>query len=139
MAVTCFWPTSVTKSGGTGALGGPSNSRVVNALPSVNNTIVTDFEPSGEFPDTVVPRGPTSAGPGVPLTEPPSAAFAESSALAAAEGSGRIRMVSPITWLPSGLLNVVATPATPFGFCIGGLAVKISGALISVALISSPV
>src|SRR5258708_32436187 len=72
MAVTCFWPTSVTKSGGTAASGGPSNSRVVNALPSVNSTTVTDLEPSGEFPDTVVPPVPASAGPGVPLTEPPS-------------------------------------------------------------------
>lgn len=48
-------------------------------------------------------------------------------------------MVSAITWVPSWLLNVVATPTWPFGFFIGGLAVKISGALISVAWINSAV
>jgi hypothetical protein len=39
---------------------GPSNSRVVNCLPSANNITVTDLEPSGEFPVTVVPSLPIS-------------------------------------------------------------------------------
>jgi hypothetical protein len=53
-------------------------------LPWVNSTTVTDLEPSGEFPVTVVPPVPISDGPGVPLTALPSAALADSSALAAA-------------------------------------------------------
>ena len=137
MAVSCFWATSVTKSGGAGVSGGPSNFRVVNALPSVNSTTVTPLEPSGELPETVVPPVPTLAGPGVPFTESPSFALAESSALAAAEGSLKTRMVSRTTLLPSSLLNVVSTPAWPFGLCVIGPALNSSGALRSLAWISS--
>jgi hypothetical protein len=48
-------------------------------------------------------------------------------------------MVSLMTWPPSWALNVVATPGWPFGLLVGGLAVKGTGALISVAWINSPV
>jgi hypothetical protein len=44
-----------------------------------------------------------------------------------------------MTWPPSWVLKVVATPGWPFGLFVGGLPVKVSGALISVAWISSPV
>ncbi|MCW2563626.1 MAG: hypothetical protein JWQ31_2186 [Mycobacterium sp.] len=49
IAASCFWPTSVTPSGGTGSSGAPSNSSVTNALPSVNSNTVTDLDPSGDI------------------------------------------------------------------------------------------
>src|SRR6185312_9214657 len=102
IAAACFWLTSVTKSGGASAPAGPSNSRVTNALPSVNSTTVTDLVPSGEFPDTDVPPVPTFIGAGVPpVTLWPSVPLAASRALDAAAGSARIRIVSPTTWEPS--------------------------------------
>jgi hypothetical protein len=48
-------------------------------------------------------------------------------------------MVSMIVWLWSWSVNVVVAPCWPFGFLTGGLAVKASGALMSLALISSVV
>lgn len=66
---------------GTGSFGVPSNSRVVNAVPWVNSTTVTDFDPPGEVPETMVPLDPTAAGPGFPpVTVSPSAAVAPWSA-----------------------------------------------------------
>jgi hypothetical protein len=44
-----------------------------------------------------------------------------------------------MTWLLSLSLNVVAAPGLPFGFSIGGLALNVTGALMSAALISSRV
>ena len=61
IAASCFSPTSVTPSGGTGSFGAPSNSSVTNALPSVNSKSVTDLVPSGDVPDTTVPLEPTCA------------------------------------------------------------------------------
>jgi hypothetical protein len=47
-------------------LGALSNSRLANALPSVNSNTVTALDPSGEVPETIVPPVPTAAGAGVP-------------------------------------------------------------------------
>ena len=116
---------------------GPTKFRVVNALPSVKSNIITPFAPSGELPETVVPPVPTAAGAGVPWTESPSFALAASSALAAAAGSRRTRMVSWIWRVLSSLLKVVSTPAWPFGFGITGPAVKAIGVWMSVTWINS--
>src|SRR5690348_9263219 len=96
---------SITTSGGTGSFGALSNSIVVNALPSVNSRTAENFEPSGEGPDATTPLLPTAAGAGAPVTMVPSVAFAPSSAVAAADASGRIMIVSPMTRLPALLVN----------------------------------
>ena len=62
MAMSCFFPTSVTTCGGMGSPGALSNSSRTTALPSVNNSTVTALDPSGEVPETTVPPVPTGDG-----------------------------------------------------------------------------
>ena len=137
IASSYFWPISVTISGGTGSFGALSNSIVVNALPSVNSRTVTALELSGDGPDAIVPLLPTDAGWGAPVTLLLSEDFAPSRAVAAAEASGRIMIVSPMTRLPAALVNPPETPGWPPGLGVAGIAVKVSlGTTMSVALIS---
>ena len=65
--------------------------------PSVNINTVTPFEPSGDVPDNVVPPVPTLAESVFGSFTTPCPVFAEFSALVAAAGSGRTRMVSTIS------------------------------------------
>src|SRR6516165_888090 len=96
-AASCFWPTSVTKSGGGSESTGPTNSSVTKPRPSVNSKTVTPFEPSGDLPDNVVPSVPTLVESVLgSLTTLPCPVFAEFSTLVAAAGSGRTWMVSRI-------------------------------------------
>ncbi len=46
-------------------------------------------------------------------------------------------MVTLMAWLPSSSLKVVSTPGFPFGLLVGGAAVKGTGALMSLAWMSS--
>ena len=62
MAISCFFPTSVTNCGGMGSPGALSNSSLTTALSSVNNSTVTALDPSGEVPETTVPPVPTGDG-----------------------------------------------------------------------------
>ena len=62
MAISCFFPTSVTTRGGMGSPVALSNSSRTTALPSVNNSTVTALDPSGEVPETTVPPVPTGDG-----------------------------------------------------------------------------
>ena len=62
IAISCFFPTSVTTCGGMGSPGALSNSSRTTALPSVNNSTITALDPSREVPDTTVPPVPTGHG-----------------------------------------------------------------------------
>src|ERR1700694_2199040 len=104
-----------------GSLGAERNSRLVNALPSVNSNTVIALDPSGVVPETIVPPVPTAAGAVVPpVTVLPSAAFDPFSAFTAPGASGRMRMSSLISRVSVWLVNTVAIPGGPWGFGTGG-------------------
>src|SRR5262249_29409351 len=91
MAASCLRATSRTTSAGTGSFGGLLNSITVKTLPSVNNTIPTDWEPSGAGPMTMLPRVPTStgvSGPFPPMAGSPTLLAIPSSACPAEVASG---------------------------------------------------
>ena len=62
IAISCFFPTSVTTCGGMGSPGALSNSIRTTALPSVNNSTIMALDPSSELPETTVPPVPTGDG-----------------------------------------------------------------------------
>jgi hypothetical protein len=68
-------------------------------LPSTKDSTVTDLDPSGDIPVTIVPSEPTAAGCDLPLATSP--ALAPPNAEAAAAASGRTRTVVVIVRLPS--------------------------------------
>src|SRR5271155_6070922 len=112
----------MAKSGDTASVGlAPSNSSVVNALPSVNSNTVTDLDLSGDVPATMVPPLPTETGCGVPpATVLPTDASDPFIAVVAPAASGRRRIVSTILLVLSRFWNSTLAPGDPLGFWPGG-------------------